>query len=161
MSPTVQHNDRILVNKFMFDSSQLKRNDLAVYLSTGPNPQMNLKRVVGLPGDTVEIRDELLFINGVAAPENRFVFFDETASLHPDLTNFGPINVPRGSCFMLGDNRRRSFDSRFLGSIPFENFTGVARLIYWSNDYTFGHDYPASQPIRGAIRWDRIGLRLD
>lgn len=161
MAPTVNHNDRVLVDKFLFDASQIERHDLVVYLEIGQNPQMQLKRVVGLPGETVEIKDETLFINGTQASEDRIAFIDKTAPVMPELSNFGPYTIPNATCFVLGDNRRVSLDSRTIGPIPYANISGVARLIYWSNDYRFEKNYPQSIPVCGPIRWDRIGLRLD
>ena len=159
MLPTIQHNDRILVDKFYFDPSELHRNDLAVYWSPDPESQSQLKRILGLPGETVEIRNEQLFIDG-GKISDRNAIFDADRPLIPELTNFGPITIPEGSYFVLGDNRRLSKDSRIEGPISFDSFIGVARAIYWSNDYEFVSDLRAP-PVCGAIRWDRIGKRLD
>lgn len=159
MLPTVQHNDRVLVDKFCFDASALHRNDLAVYWSPDPDPQLQLKRIFGLPGETVKIRNEVVFIDGKEISD-RHAIFDSDRPLMPELTNFGPIIVPEGSYFVLGDNRRLSKDSRIEGPISFRSFIGVARIIYWSNDYEFATDF-RDPPVCGAIRWDRIGERLD
>ena len=159
MLPTIQHNDRILVDKFYFDPSELHRNDLAVYWSPDPESQSQLKRILGLPGEIVEIRNEQLFIDGDKISD-RNAIFDADRPLIPELTNFGPITIPEGSYFVLGDNRRLSKDSRIEGPISFDSFIGVARTIYWSNDYEFVSDLRAP-PVCGAIRWDRIGKRLD
>jgi len=161
MAPTIQYNDRILVDKLAFKSSQLKRNDLAIHWSLGPNPQLNVKRVIGLPGETVEIREEQLLIDGKPVTDE-FGFIDIDQPLIPELTNYGPMTIPAGSFFVLGDNRRNSLDSRMNGPIPADRFQGIARMIYWSNDYTF-LEHPRRPPEwkRGAIRWDRIGKRLD
>ena len=164
MFPTVQHYDRILVDKFLFDASELKRNDLAVYSSSGPNPQLYIKRVIAMPGETVEIREEQLLINGKRVPD-RFATIDTDQTLIPELTNYGPATVPPDSYFVLGDNRRNSLDSRMEGPVSADRFQGVARMIYWSNDYTFTDNTqrPWQQPqaIKGKFRWDRIGKRLD
>jgi len=159
MLPTIQYHDRFLVDKFSFDSSKLKRNDLAVHWTSDPKPQLVIKRVVGLPGEIVEIKNEQLFINGQQAEDTHSVLLEDQ-QLIPELTNCGPVTVPADSYFVLGDNRRNSLDSRMNGTVPSSKFIGIARLIYWSNDYRFLSDY-RRQPICGAIRWDRIGQRLD
>lgn len=161
MAPTIEHNDRILVDKLAFNTSQLKRNDLAIHWSSGPIPQLNVKRIMGLPGETVEVREEQLLIDGKPVTDE-FAFIDIDQPLIPELTNYGPVTIPAGSFFVLGDNRRNSLDSRMNGPIPADRFQGIARMIYWSNDYTF-RKHPRRPPewIRGAIRWDRIGKRLD
>lgn len=159
MLPTIQYNDRFLVDKFFFDSSELKRNDLAVHWTSDPEPQLVIKRVIGLPGEIVEIKNEQLFINGQRAEDEHAALLEDQLSI-PELANCAPVTVPAGSYFLLGDNRRNSLDSRMNGPVPFDKFIGTARLIYWSNDYRFLSDY-RRQPICGAIRWDRIGQRLD
>ena len=164
MFPTVQNYDRILVDKFFFDPSELKRNDVAVYSSSGPSPQLFIKRIIALPGETVEIREEKLFINGKEALD-RFATFDTKLTLIPELTNYGPVTIPADSFFVLGDNRRNSLDSRISGPVSADRFRGIARMIYWSNDYAFtdNTERPWQQPqaIKGKFRWDRIGKRLD
>ena len=159
MLPTIQYNDRFLVDKFFFDSSELKRNDLAVHWTSDPEPQLVIKRVIGLPGEIVEIKNEQLFINGQRAEDEHAALLEDQLSI-PELANCAPVTVPAGSYFLLGDNRRNSLDSRMNGPVSFDKFIGTARLIYWSNDYRFLSDY-RRQPICGAIRWDRIGQRLD
>ena len=164
MLPTIQHHDRILVDKLFFDSSQLKRNDLALHWISEPNPHLSLKRIVAMPGETVEIRQEQLLINGKRVPDE-FATFDTNQSLVPELTNYGPVTIPADSFFVLGDNRRNSLDSRIKGPVSADSFRGIARVIYWSNDYTFTDNArsPWEQPkaTRRKFRWDRIGKRLD
>lgn len=159
MLPTIQHNDRILVDKLFLDPSKLNRNDLAVYWSPDPESQLQLKRIMGLPGETIEVRDERLFIDGENIADVNAYYSDGHTPI-PELTNYGPVTIPEKMYFVLGDNRRISKDSRLDGPIPFESFIGVPRVIYWSNDYEFYSDH-GRPPICGAIRWDRIGSRLD
>ena len=161
MAPAIKYNDRILVDKLFFDASELKRNDLAIHWTSGPNPHLVVKRIMGLPGETVEVREEKLLINGSPATDE-FADFSGTDQQIPELKNYGPVTIPAGSFFVLGDNRRNSLDSRMNGPIPADNFEGIARMIYWSNDYKFPENFRRQrEPIRGAIRWDRIGKRLD
>ena len=160
MAPTINHHDRILVDKLGFDPSLLRRNDLAVFVNTNSGSQLNVMRIVGLPGETIEVREERLFIDGVQAADPHAHFVDDSIRQSPEMVDYGPIQVPAKCYFVLGDNRRRSRDSRIDGPVPFDDFRAVARLIYWSNDYTFPTSV-GSKPECGKIRWDRIGIRLD
>ncbi|MDB2685960.1 signal peptidase I [Mariniblastus sp.] len=163
MAPAVQRYDRILVDKFLFDASQLERNDLVMYQTSDPDPQNLLTHVMGLPGETVEIREEKLLINGKPVPDKFADFIDTDQPLMPELTNHGPVTIPAGSFFTLGDNRRNAIDSRMRGPVPAEQFQGFARLVYWSNDSRISKSRPYGIPEteRGDIRWNRIGKRLD
>ena len=158
MAPTINHNDRIIVDKLWFDASKLQRNDLAVFMSN--NSQLHVMRIVGLPGETIEISDEKLFIDGIEIDDKRAHFTMEHYPQVPEMVNYGPETIPERNYFVLGDNRRRAKDSRIDGPIPFDDFRAVAKVVYWSNDYTFFHQYQ-TPPRCGKIRWDRIGLRLD
>lgn len=159
MHPTVDPGDRLLVDKLWYGPEKMERNDLVVYHSVEPDSPPLLMRVVGLPGDTIEIVEEEVFLNGEAWDDTHR-FIDQAAPLAPELANFGPLQVPDDAFFVLGDNRRRVKDSRITGPIPLANLIGQAKFIYWSNavpyapaeefDYQFG-------PRRG----DRIGKRLD
>ena len=160
MSPAIQHRDRILVDKLWFDTNPLQRNDIVVFYAEGPGSTLYVMRVVGLPDDEIEIRDECVFING-SAWDDKYAFFDGPLPPYFDMANHGPVIVPHDCCFLLGDNRRRARDSRFLGSIPLSDVYGKARLVYWSRDYMFPNPDDASSGVRGRLRWDRIGKRLD
>ena len=160
MSPTVQHRDRILVDKLWSHSSRLRRNQLVVFRTDGPNSPLYVMRVIGLAGDAIELKNERLFVNGIEADDQHAVF-DGPLPTHIDIANHGPITIPEDSFFVLGDNRRLSKDSRLLGPIPLSNFYGIARLIYWSRDHTFPDPRDSSYTVPGPIRWDRIGRRLD
>lgn len=160
MSPTIQHGDRIIVDKLWSNSSRLRRNDVVVFRSNGPDSPLYVMRVVGLPGDEIELRNERLIVNGVEVNDQHGVF-NGPLPTHIDIANHGPITIPNETFFVLGDNRRLSNDSRLLGPIPFSAFYGTACFIYWSRDYTFPDPNDVSYAIPGAVRWDRIGRRLD
>ncbi|MDQ7094793.1 signal peptidase I [Desulfosporosinus sp. PR] len=127
MSPTILINDRILVDKLYFKFSGIHRGDIIVF-----NPPKNLanptgdpwiKRVIGLPGDTVQIEDGKVLVNGQALSESY-----EMAK--PDY-NYGPLQIPKDSYFVLGDNRNASYDSHYWGALPAQNVEGRALFRYW------------------------------
>jgi signal peptidase I len=103
---------------------------------------------VAVEEDTVKIINKKLYINGVQVPDPHGVYTDES-SFSGEVQkrdNFGPATVPKGTLFVLGDNRDRSLDSRFWGYVPLRDVRGKAFIIYWSWD---------SQGT--AVRWGRLG----
>jgi signal peptidase I len=132
MEPTLRTGDRILVAKFVYRLWPVRRGDIIVFrYPLNPNKDF-VKRVVGLPGDRVEIKDGLVRINGRPLHE---VY--PTALPGGDracASNYGPEVVPRGAVFVLGDNRCNSEDSRFFGFVPIKNIVGRALAVYWPPD---------------------------
>jgi signal peptidase I len=171
MKPTIIEGDRIFVNKLAYDLKvpfttwhlaewgDPQRGDIAVFRSPHDGVRL-VKRVIGLPGDTIEMRDGRLFLNGepvdyspvdaavsapVAEPERSASLFamEElpsrphavmTTPLLPAKRSFAPITVPAGEYFMLGDNRDNSFDSRFWGCVPRRQILGRATAVVISLD---------------------------
>lgn len=146
MLPTLQIGDHILVNKFAYgvrlpvlntlllEVGAPRRGDVVVFVYPEDPAKDFIKRVVAVAGDVVEIRDKTLYINAVAV-EDPHAFFDDGRTVRdPPRDNYGPYTVPRDSIFVMGDNRDRSYDSRFWGPVALDQVKGKAFLIYWSWD---------------------------
>ncbi len=134
MLNTLQIGDHILVNKFVYKFWEPARGDIFVFLYPGDESRDFIKRVIGLPGETLEIRNRVVYINGAPIKEP-YVIFTGTASIGNPLTphdNFGPVRVPEGHYFMMGDNRDSSMDSRSWGMLDRKKIKGKALIIYWS-----------------------------
>lgn len=127
MEPTLQIGDRIMVNKLSYHIGDPRRGDVIVFKYPMDPSRDFVKRLVAKGGETVEIRNSQLYINGRQVAEDY---------LPPGLTfeDFGPVEVPPGTYFMLGDNRNSSEDSRSWGMMPEENIIGKAVIIYWPMD---------------------------
>jgi signal peptidase I len=117
MLPTLAQGDDVLMEKVTPRLGRLRRGDLVVFTSP-QDGEPTLKRVVGLAGDTVEIRDAVLFVNGERAVEPQV----DLAAY--DAAWFGPARVPAGQLFVLGDNRAHSVDSRSYGGVPERDVDG-------------------------------------
>lgn len=160
MLETIQLGDHILVNKFIYgvkipfaDKALIpikdpKRGDIIVFTPPHEPDKDYIKRVVGVAGDRIEIRNKKLYVNGeyVTGP---YEIHTDTRILPRELStrdNFGPVTVPEGCLFMMGDNRDNSQDSRFWGFARLDKVEGKAMFIYWSWD---SEDF--------GVRWGRIG----
>jgi signal peptidase I len=173
MLPTLLLGDRILVNKFIFGTrvpfTDIKlfplrepmRGEIVVFIPpvgfespVGRDTHL-IKRVVGLPGDTLEIIDKRLFVNGreFVVPNAHWDDPGVISNRSSLRDNFGPIAVGPHSYFMMGDNRDNSYDSRFWGFARAEELTGKPIVIYWSWDITAGSVLKRLH----TIRWERIG----
>jgi signal peptidase I len=149
MEPTLLVGDHILVNKFIYGIkapfikktiipvSEPKRGDIIVFAYPLDRKKDYIKRLIGLPGDEIQITDEKIFINGKLfdAP---FGVYDQNSRRDNRL---GPIVVPASGLFVMGDNRDHSYDSRYWGFVPLELVKGKAIIIYWSWPHwnRFGH----------------------
>ena len=128
MVPTLEVGDRLFVNKFIYRFTEPERGDVVVFESLEREDEDLIKRVVALPGDTVEVRDGTLYVNGQA---RRGSYINEE---FPDRSSYGPKTVPEGHVFVMGDNRANSRDSRFFGPVPYENIEGEAFMLFWPPD---------------------------
>lgn len=124
MEPTLQVNDRIITLKFSYYFGEPNRGDVVVFKYPRDPKRVFVKRVIGVGGETVTLQDSTLYINGEPVPE---------PYLPPDLefADFGPIEVPEGHLFVLGDNRNNSDDSRVWGFVQEDLLIGKSVAIYW------------------------------
>lgn len=125
MVPTLEVGDRVLVNKFIYRFTEPERGQVVVFESVDNPDEDLIKRVVGLPGDTIAVRDGTLFVNGEPQKE------PYTNKAVPDNSFYAPTEVPEGNVFVMGDNRTNSADSRYFGFLPKENIEGEAFLRFW------------------------------
>lgn len=130
MEPTLLVGDRIMAYKLFYGLEDVERGDIIVF-EFPLNPKKDyIKRVIGLPGDKVEIREKVVYINDQKLLEPYAVHRSNWDVGFPR-DDYGPIVVPANSLFVLGDNRDSSEDSRYWGYVPAENIVGEAFLIYW------------------------------
>ena len=156
MEPTLLVGDRVLVNKVLFELREPRRGEIVVFTKDDPvaMPEENLverllrslssglgvshtgekdyiKRIIGLPGETIEMRNGVVIVDGKKVPEALTTEGGYLAERDPN--DFGPVKVPEGEFFMMGDNRQNSSDSRFpqLGTIPREAIIGRAFVTIW------------------------------
>ena len=125
MIPTLEINDRVLVNKFIYRFTEPKPGDVVVFSSVDDRNTDLIKRVVAVAGDRVSVRTGRLFIDGKPQRE------PFTNKKFPDRSFSAPITVPKGHVFVMGDNRSNSSDSRVFGPLPKENIEGEAFLRFW------------------------------
>ena len=187
MENTLLVGDVLFVNKFLYGAKvplldahlpavrEPRHGDIVVFISPIEDSTL-VKRLIGLPGDTLEMRTGVLYRNGRALeepsaqslePENRLdpVTRSEMRTLHlphyigadpagylPDVHDWGPLRVPRDSLWMMGDNRDHSRDSRFWGFVPRKNVRGTPIIIYYSWDAGSYRPFP----FFTATRWGRL-----
>jgi signal peptidase I len=129
MTPLISDQERIFINKFVYRFEPIERGDVVVFWYPLDRTKSFIKRVVGLPGDTVEIRSGHVYVNGKRLPEPYLP--PEPA----DSGSFGPTRVPRGEYFVLGDHRTSSNDSRVFGPVARPFIYGKAVFAYWPVDH--------------------------
>jgi signal peptidase I len=164
MEDTLVVGDHLLVCKFIYGTSipftdkQLlkvrdpRRGDVIVFEYPEDPSKDFIKRVIGTPGDVVQGIDKKVYVNGklYANPHEVHKEKDIIPKEQNPRDTFGPITVPAGSYFVMGDNRDRSYDSRFWGFVKKEKIKGLAFIKYWSWD---GDNW--------RIRWDKIGRLIE
>jgi len=122
MMTTLHPNDLILVDKLTYKMRPPKRGEVIVFTPPVNKKSKFIKRVIGLPSETLEIRNNVVYINGKK--------LNEPYMHSPMLTDYGPIKIPKGYVFVMGDNRSISEDSRYFGPIPIKSIVGRAVVVY-------------------------------
>jgi signal peptidase I len=126
MVPTLEIGDRILANKSIYYFTEPQRGDIVVFKSVDENDDETLiKRVVGVAGDKIRLRQGTLYVNGIPQEEP---YLNQN---RPTKDSYGPERVPEGNIFVMGDNRDNSADSRVFGFLPLENVEGEAFVRFW------------------------------
>lgn len=169
MENTLLVGDHLIVNRYIFGPAATpagallparapRRGDVVVFRSP-EDPQVDLvKRLVGLPGDLIEVRQKQLYVNGARVRDAGYAIHrdprlgSQRTSFNAQLfrrDNYGPVTVPPQRYFFLGDNRDYSYDSRYWGAVPVHYVKGRAFLIYWS----YGGETPDGQ-------WPGLGAKL-
>src|SRR5215208_2902327 len=178
--------DHLLVNKFVFAPTMsglertllpidpVRRGDIVVFKYPEEPERDFIKRVIGLPGETLEVRNKKVYVNGQALDEPYVHYLQPASSDTQEYTsadvrdNYGPVTVPPDQYFVMGDNRDNSQDSRYWGFLPRDYIKGKALFIYWSyesgrEDY---QDEGAAATLKGfasvithfftRTRWNRM-----
>ena len=198
MIPTLKIGDFIFVSKFsygikipftnknMINFSNPKRGDVIVFVAP-PDPKLDfIKRVIGVPGDKIEIKNDKLYINDKLIEREEIkdptLLYDypspairDAATTYkekidkkeftmmefkPVAENYGPVTVPAGNLFMMGDNRDNSGDSRYWGMLPIENVRGKAQFIWLSLDSVHPYVHISDSVEIPSIRFRRFGKHV-
>lgn len=135
MMPTLEHNDRMIVNKIGYNISEPDRFDIIVFHA--PQNKDYIKRVIGVPGDTIRYEDDVLYLNGDAVDEAYLDDYKAASTSRPFTGDFdledvtGYDTVPDDHFFVLGDNRQHSKDSRHIGFVHEDEIVGKANMVFW------------------------------
>ena len=179
MEPSVLVGDIIYVDKRENRRAAITRGTITTHQSVEEEGMSVITRVVAIPGDTIAMAEGRFLINRqpveepyIQAPQGRseeplqrakmrqwqldYLAGGPNPEYHPDLSDWGPLVVPTGSYFVMGDNRDAAYDSRYWGFVPFELVTGIPSVVYWSYD----KESYKPLPRLTAVRWNRIGLDL-
>lgn len=151
MLPTLEIGDRIFVDKTTEAKTSIKRGDILIFVYPKDEKKDFIKRVIGLPGDKIEIKDKEIYINDEKLTENYIIRQDPHIKPreYEPRDNMGTITIPSDSLFVLGDNRDQSYDSRYWGFVKTDKVKGKVIKIYWSWDSK-----------NKEVRWNRIGIRV-
>ena len=133
MEPTLSIGDYLIIDSKYFKKSELQRGDLVIIQYPKDPTKDFIKRVIALEGEKIEIKNKQVYINDAAIPESYKVHKDINVD-EAIRDNFGPALVSSDHCFVLGDNRDNSMDSRFWGFFPLRNIKGKPLYIYWAKD---------------------------
>jgi signal peptidase I len=187
MVPNLLVGDRLIADGWAYWHAEPKRGDIIVFLYP-KNPTQNfVKRLVGLPGDTIELKRGELYVNGKIVPQSRTStpvtvdhgwrvteFLENLGGVEHTINraqpendaDFGPVTVPAESFFMMGDNRDRSSDSRAWGFVGRDALQGRMQFVYFSWDNAAYEKVREENPadlgaaIYAGVRWDRLGMQV-
>lgn len=177
MEDSLMTGDYIFVNKLAYKYREPAPGDIIVFEYPLNRERDYIKRVVALPGQTVEVIDKIVYVDGELAhipPDSKNTDPQVLAAELSNRDNFGPIQVPPGQFFTMGDNRDDSRDSRFWGFVPADHIRGKAIFVYWSwepsgekTEWSFPYIHTAAVEagsflvnFPSSTRWDRIALAL-
>lgn len=193
MENTLLVGDFLLVNKLAYGAevpglglrlpalADPERGDVVVFNPPHEPDRHYVKRLLGMPGDMLQMREKVLYVNGLPVEEEYARHIDPHGdAMHPSMTwqvehtprslrtrrhpptrdNWGPIEVPRGRYFVLGDNRDNSEDSRYWGFVPRDALRGRPWLVYYSARPEASDGGDEERSWMREIRWDRIGWRI-
>lgn len=148
MTPTLLIGDQILVDKHIYKKQGPARRDIVIFPYPVKPEQDFIKRIVALGGDTIEVKEKQIYLNGELLNEPYAVHADP--NIFPAEKNqrdfYGPVTVPKDSVFVMGDNRDNAYDSRFWGFVKKDTIKAKIINLYWSWDKE-----------EGEVRWGRIG----
>jgi signal peptidase I len=145
MVPTLLPGDQVFADRAAYHAAEPRRGDVVVYRYPNEDGTRFIHRVIGIPGDRIDVRNQVVSVNEEVVTEPYVQHTDRSNMVGNVRDNLGPVIVPPDTYFVLGDNREESLDSRFLGPIRKEHILGQARFIYWSIDRG-----------RGIPRWNRL-----
>ena len=144
MAPALIQGDHVFVNKFIYRFNEPERGDLIVFRAKNEN-QLFTKRLIGMPGEEIEIREGKVYIDKALIKKTLVVKDTTTDGDTVPLENYGPVKIPEKSFFVLGSNPKYTYDSRHFGFVSRSDVTGRIDTIYWSMDME-----------TRRIRWNRI-----
>ncbi len=147
MEPYLQVGDHFIGDYKYYKTNTVWPGDVII-LKFPKNPEIKyIERCIAIGGQTVEIRDKSLYVDGIFVPDSTEVQFTDKNVFNRDYRdpeifpenagnrdNYGPVTVPNNQCFVLGDNRDNSYDSRYWGFVPIESVVAKPLYIYWSDD---------------------------
>lgn len=156
MLDTIQMGDRIFFLRFIYWDGpsplyhrDLERQEIVVFKFPEDPTKDFIKRLIGLPGDTIEIRNNQVIVNGKTLDEPYIIYSNPINRYASNTSNIPKFKVPENHIYVLGDNRDNSYDSRYWGFVPMDYLKGRGLLTYWSYDYE-----------SGSVNWDRFLRRL-
>jgi signal peptidase I len=179
MEDTVMAGDFVMVNKLAYTGSKVPQVGDVIVFAYPLNPDRDfVKRVIAVGGQEVALRDKLLYVDGALTPmppAGKNIDAEILSSVFSNRDNFGPVLVPQGSYFVMGDNRDDSEDSRFWGTVPDDHVKGRVSFVYWSWapapdapqwEFPYIHSFFGSlwyntTHLGDRLRLDRIGHSID